>query len=136
MGRCQQRLWERCEHWLTRQKNVKCHTIVPVPDVILAASSQATRENASKLKSWRFRAEASDPTIGWIADICTIILGVYIFTGILYYTFRPANKKFKAQAIRSKRQMTQLAKVTSMGSTMISVLVGQFQIISVIIYQQ
>ena len=75
----------------------------------------------------------ADPTIGWIADICTIILGVYIFTGILYYTFRPANKKFKAQAIRSKRQMTQLAKVTSMGSTMISVLVGQFQIISVII---
>ena len=63
VGRCQQRLWERCEHWLTRQKNVKCHAIVPVPDVILAASSQATRENASKLKSWRYRAEASNVSV-------------------------------------------------------------------------
>jgi len=68
-----------------------------------------------------------------VVDVLVFFVGVYIFTGLLYFVFRPTNKKFKSNALTAKRQSQQLAKISKVGSSMMSVIIGQTQIISVVI---
>ena len=75
----------------------------------------------------------ASPEIGWVVDISTMCFGLYVVTGLLYYTFRPSNKHFKNSAVIARKQMTQLTKITMMGSSMISVLIGQMQIVSIVV---
>ena len=74
-----------------------------------------------------------DSTLGMVVDVLVFFVGVYCITGLLYYVFRPTNKKFKSNALTAKRQSQQLAKISKVGSSMMSVIIGQTQIISVVI---
>jgi hypothetical protein len=66
VGRCQRRLWERAENWVARQQHIQCRVMLSVPDPVLVAVS-SPRSDASKLKSWRVRAESSGIQV---AQIC------------------------------------------------------------------
>jgi hypothetical protein len=55
--RCQIRLWERVENWLSEHPNATCQSILPSPNVVRAAAKKS-REDISKMKSWRARAIA------------------------------------------------------------------------------
>jgi SAM-dependent methyltransferase len=59
LGRCQHRLWERVEHWLVKQPNAHCRVVRPTPNVVRSATN-ISKEETSKMKSWRARALAAN----------------------------------------------------------------------------
>jgi len=67
--RCQQRLWERAEHWLSSQMSggspTSCRVVLPTPDVIGTAVT-VSRERVSLLKSWRERATQASMDVSTI----------------------------------------------------------------------
>ena len=57
---------------------------------------------------------------------------MYCGVGVLYYIFRPKNKNLKDNAILIRKQSGDLGRTVKMSSAMFSVIVGQFQIVSVV----
>jgi hypothetical protein len=75
----------------------------------------------------------ADANLSLLLDCMALSFMLYCAAGLLYYVFRPANKTFKAQAMTTKTQASQLYRATSLSSSMISVIISQIQIISVIL---
>ena len=71
-------------------------------------------------------------TIAWFYDLAVVAFCVYVSGGVLYYVFRPSNKKYKGSSMQAKKQMTQLVKVAKLGSSMATVIIAQIQILSII----